>query len=118
VKGYDELAQAASNGDELATRIGLEEVLRRLDLDVHGVFKAAEQRAIRCVLAATHDEEKLAEVARAAHEGRYIGLELTEKQKELLPVAQLGIVDGLVMGLLSIVRQPPIEGRHRTGRQE
>ena len=117
MKGYRELAKAASDGDKLSTRLGLEETLARLDLDVTGVFKAAEQRALRCVLAATGDE-RMAEVERAADEGRYLSLRLTEEQKRLMPVAQLGIVDGIAMAAIAFHPGAlPIDGSRRTGGQ-
>jgi hypothetical protein len=111
---YEDLARAASESDTLSERVGLEEVLSRLGLDVEGVVKAAEQRAMRCVLAATRDEEKMAQVAEAATAGKYFALELTAEQKAMLPVAQLGIIDGIVMGArVGRPRFRPIDGGHR-----
>ena len=115
--GYMDLARAASVNDDLGDMIGLPELLARLGLDVDGVVKAAEQRAMRAVLAATQDEEKLALVAEAARTGKRIPLDLTEEQRAMMPVAQLGIIDGIVMAARAVggPRPLPIDGSHRRG---
>ena len=97
--GYHELARAASQNDFWAERVGLPEALASINLDIGGVVQCAEQRALRCVLAITEDEERLALVAEAAEKGSFLKMELTETQKAMMPIAHLALIDGLATGV-------------------
>ena len=103
--GYDELARAASEGDTLAETRGFPEAMGAVDLEVEGVMRAADQRAIRCALAVTGDE-RTEQVAEAARAGRPLALALTEEQKILLPVARLGFIDGVAVGARAMMDAP------------
>ena len=89
---YDEVAEACRYADAEAEEHGLEVMLRMRGIEVEGVFRAAEQRAIRIgMIIAGIDPSSMPQ-------DRKTPIGFPDHIRELLPSLQLAFIDGFVAG--------------------
>jgi hypothetical protein len=90
--GYDEVASTVSFMDAQAEAMGLEAMLRERGIDVEGLFRAAEQRALRIAMIISGQDPTV--LAR----DRFSRIDLDEETRKLLTPLQLAFIDGFVAG--------------------
>jgi hypothetical protein len=88
------LAQAASDGDDIAEERGVEAAVRDLGLSFEDTRYVAEQRALRAVLIFGGRADEL-----QMNEGDFRAVELTERERDQMKLLTAAYLDGIALGV-------------------
>jgi len=87
-------SEAARDSDALAGEHGIEECLRRMDIDEEAIHWCIQQRALRAAMIHDGLDPRLMPMDRPTP------VNLSSDAESLLPLLQAAVLDGIVLGML------------------